>query len=429
VVELSARSKSVGLILAVLAVLVLFYFAGDYMLAAVLEPMRKEGLIPGTEKSWRFYAGLLKTIPGYVGLALTFLWGVLADRIGRPRLLLLLGLVMGFSLALVGFAHNYFYLLLVLIVFGIAKIGISPVIYAFIPDIMPSEKRGIGYAAYYAASVLGFIVGMVLGGILLYWRTAYTSIGLVIIITSVPLYLLSRGIRIGYAEKTELTSYSLREALRAALNKTVLLMMIQIIPWTIPWGFITLYAVDYLQTRWGIPRGLASGILALAALSIAIGHVLGGKLADSLVQKGDVNGRVKVSVIGIAIGFLAMLGMFTYPYPYGSTSLGALLPPTVLALAGLLFTTFAYPNISSVISDCVRPEYRGTVFSIYNILNTAGWATGPALYGLLVKYLMSWYPERAAIMYAAVILESFWLISLVIWLIIARTYPRDRITA
>ncbi len=422
-------ARRAGLILIVLAVLVLFYFAGDYMLAAVLEPMRKEGLIPGTEKSWRFYAGLLKTIPGYVGLALTFLWGILADKIGRPKLLFSLGLTMGFSLVLVGFSHSYLYLLLVLIIFGIAKIGIGPVIYAFIPDIMPPERRGIGYAAYYAASVLGFVAGMVIGGILFYWRTAYIGVGAAVVLSVVPLYLLSSGIRIGYAEQATLETYSLQEALRATLNKTVLLMMIQIIPWTIPWGFITLYAVDYLQTRWGVSRSIASGVLALAALSIALGHVIGGKLADNLVQRGDVNGRVKVSAIGIAIGFLAMLGMFIYPYPYGSTSLSALLPPVILALTGLLFTTFAYPNISSVISDCVRPEYRGTVFSIYNILNTAGWATGPALYGILVKYFMNSYPERTAIMYAAVGLESLWLISLAIWLLVAKTYPRDRISA
>ena len=416
-------------ILIALAILVLLYFAGYYMPAAVLTPMRKEGLIPGTKQTWRFYASLLRSIPGYVGLALTFIWGVLADKIGRPRLLFLLGLIMGSSLVLVGLAHSYLYLLLVLTIFGIAQAGISPVIYAFIPDITPPERRGVGYAAYYAASVLGFASGMVIGGILLYWRTAFISVGLALILVAIPLYMLSRDIRIGYAERATLTTYNLREALRAIRNRTVLLMMSQIIPWAIPWGFITYYAVTYLQTRWGIPRGLASGILALAALSIALGHVIGGKLADNLVKKGDVNGRVKVSVIGISIGFLAMFGMLTYPYPYGSTSIHALLPPVILALTGLIFTTFPYPNINSVISDCVRPEYRGTVFSLYNILNGTGWATGPLLYGVLSGYFMRSYPERTAVMYAAVSIESLWLISLAIWLLVAKTYPRDRISA
>ncbi|BEP18558.1 MFS transporter [Pyrofollis japonicus] len=423
------KIPNITAILFSLAMLVLFYFAGDYMLAAVIKPMWKEGIIPGDEKTWRVYASLLKTVPGYVGLALTFLWGILADRLGRPRLLLTLGLLIGFSLTMVGLATNYAYLLAVLIVFGVAKIGIGPVIYAFIPDIMPPEKRGTGYAAYYAPSVLGFLVGMVIGGILFYWRVAYLLTGLMVIFFTIPLYVFSHRIRIGEAEKpARLEAYSLRKALRAAMNRTVLIMMLQIIPWTIPWGFITLYAVDYLMTRWGITKEVASGVLAIASISIALGHIIGGKLSDSRVNKGDVLGRVKISAIGIIIGYLAMLGMFVYPYPYGSTSLKALLPPTILALAGLLFTTFAYPNISSIISECVRPEYRGTVFSVYNILNTAGWATGPALYSLLVEWFMDTYPERTAIMYAAVVLESLWLVSLAAWLVVAKTYPKDRIS-
>ncbi|ADI31681.1 MFS transporter [Staphylothermus hellenicus] len=426
-----SETKNIHLktILLTLALLVLSYFAGDYMLAAVIDPMYREGIIPGTAATWRTYAGLLKTIPGFVGLALTIVWGVLADKIGRPRLLFILGITMGVSLALVGFAMNYIYLLLVLTIFGIAKIGIGPVIYAFIPDIMPPEKRGLGYAAYYAPSVLGFVVGMIIGGILFYWRTAYLLVGLMILVFAVPLYLLSRGIRIGFAEKKTIEKkYRFMDALRATMNKTITLMMIQIIPWSIPWGFVTLFAVDYIMKRWGLSKPVASGILAIAALSIATGHVLGGKLADNLVRKGDINGRVKISVVGIAIGYLAMLGMFIYPYPYGSTAIADLLPPVILALAGLMFTTFAYPNISSVISDCTYPEYRGTVFSLYNILNTSGWAIGPVIYGLITGYYISTgLAEKTALMYSAVLIEALWLISLIIWIIIGKTYPRDRI--
>ncbi len=418
-----------GPILLVLALLVLSYFAGNYMLAAVIKPMHQEGIIPGTNQTWREYAGLLKTIPGFVGIALTVIWGVLADKLGRPRLLFLLGLTMGFSLALVAYASNYIYLLLVLTVFGIANVGIGPVIYAFISDITPPEKRGMGYAAYYAPSVLGFVVGLIIGGILFYWRTAYLVVGVLVLVFSIPLYLLTRNIRIGQAEGITGEKYRFMDALRAAMNKTILTIMIQIIPWTIPWGFITLFAVDYLMTRWGITKSIASGVLAIAALSIAFGHILGGNLADRYVKRGDLTGRAKVSIIGIIIGYLALLGMFIYPYPYGDTSLSALLPPVILAVGGLLFTTFAYPNISSVISDCVEPVYRGTVFSLYNILNLSGWAIGPILYGALTAYYMgSGVDERTAIMYGAVILESLWLISLASWIVIMKTYPKDRIS-
>jgi MFS family permease len=427
---LSRVEVRVGPILALLALLVLGYFSGDYMLAAVIKTMHEEGVIPGGEETWRLYAGLLKTVPGLVGLALTFLWGVLADRVGRPRLILLLGLTMGFSLALVSTAYSYYYLLAVLIVFGVGKIGISPVIYAFIPDILPPERRGAGYAAYYAPSVLGFVLGVLLGGVLLYWRTAYLLVGLLVLAATVPLYLLSRGVRIGMADGMSRAAYSLRGALRAAVNRTVLIVMLQIIPWTIPWGFITLYAVDYLTTRWGISVSTASMFLAVAALSIAFGHIVGGRLGDKLVSKGDVNGRVKVSILGIAVGYAAMAAMLAYPYPYGREGLSALLPPLLLATAGLLFSTFAYPNLSSVISDCVPAEYRGTVFSLYNILNTAGWALGPVIYGWLVKsFMASGAAESEALLKAALLVEGLWLLSLAAWVAMLKTYPRDRLAA
>ncbi len=422
----SVRVHVTGILVS-LGLLVLAYFAGDYMYGAVNPVMHQEGIIPGTEETWRTYAGLIRTVSGLAGLALTIIWGVLADKLGRPRLLFIISVSMGVSIALVGGAINYVYLLIIMTIFGIFKIGIGPVIYAFIPDVMPPEKRGIGYAAYYASSVLGFITGMVIGGILFYWRTAYLLVGLMVIIFSIPLYLFSRSIRIGFVEEAKpVKKYKFMDALKAALNRTVLLVMIQIIPWAMPWGFVTVFAVDYLEKRWGLSRAYASGVLAIAALSIAIGHILGGRLGDSLVRKGDLRGRAKVSIIGIVIGYLAMLGMFIYPYPYGSTAITDLLPPVLLALGGLLFSTFAYPNISSVMSDCVLPEYRGTVFSLYNILNTAGWAIGPTLYGVLVGYFMSGgLGVKTALMYAAVSVEALWIIALITWFIIMKTYPQD----
>jgi len=420
--------RSLGLVLGVLALFVLAYFTADYMLAVVLDALRREGLIPGTRATWRFYAGLLKTVPGAAGLAATLVWGVLADRIGRPRLVLTLGLLMGASLAAVAAATSYYYLLAAFTVFGIAKIGIGPVIYALIPDLVPPEKRGAGYAAYYAPGVLGFAAGLALG-VALYWRKAYLVAGATVAVMALLLYALTRGVRIGEAERAAIGEYRFREALRAAMNKTVTIMMLQIIPWTIPWGFIVVFAVDYIVTRWGVPKTLAALVLGVAALSITLGHVVGGLLGDRLVRRGDLLGRFRVSAIGIAVGYLAMLGMLAYPYPYGDTSLRALLPPTLLAAAGLMFTTFAYPNLSSVISDCVPPRYRGTVFALYNILNTAGWMIGPTLYGFLVGLLVPRFGEKDALMYAAVGLESLWLVSLAAWLLAARYYPRDRVAA
>ena len=422
--EVQARTS---LILVFLALMVLFYFSGNYMLTPIIDTLHNEGIIPGTEKSWRLYAGFLKTVPGFIGLALTFLWGVLGDKLGRRKLLLVLGLTMGASLILVSSVTNYIEIMAYLIIFGIALLGISPVIYAFIADVVPSEKRGKGYATYYASSVFGMVLGLLMAGILLNWRVAYLLSGVLVIVFVAGLYSSSKGITIGYSDQESTTyKYSLREAVRGALTRSVLIMMIQVFLWTIPWGLLAFFSVDYIMTRWGLPRNYASLILILATISIAFGHIIGGTLSDRLARKKGPIGRVQVSIAGIAVGYAAMVAMLAYPYPYGVISFSALLPPSLLAIAGMMFTTFAYPNISTVISDCVKPEYRGTVFSIYNVLNGAGWALGPSLYGALVYYLLSAGTDKlTALLYSAVGLVSLWLLCIVAWVLLAKYYPAD----
>ncbi len=416
-------------ILLFLGLMVLFYFAGFYMIAAILDILHKEGLIPGTEADWRVYAGLLRTIPQVIGLGLSFLWGVLADKMGRRKVLFVLGILMALGLLGVSLSINYIQLMISFTVFSIAMIGVSPVIYAFIADVVPSEKRGAGYAVYYAASVFGMAVGLVMAGIFLEWRLAYLSTAILVFLFATPLFIVSRGITIGYVEKKEVGEYGLKKALSATIKPTALLILVHIIPWTMPWGMLSLFAVDYIQTRWGVSKESATLIVSLAVLSIAIGHIVGGMISDKLVKKGDPLARPKVSIAGISIGYLTMLAMLAYPYPYGVETMATLLPPALLAISGMMFTTFAYPNISSVLSDVIEPEYRGTVFSIYNVLNTAGWAIGPFVYPVIVKYLVDLgVPTNNALMNAAIAIVSLWLVCIVFWIIIAKTYPRDKIT-
>ncbi len=415
------------LILVVMAIMVLFYFAGNYMITPVLDTLHNEGMIPGKENEWRFWAGLLRTVPTAVGLALTFFWGVLGDKVGRRGLIMLLGIIMGIALILVSMSTSYYTLLAFMVIFGIGIQGIGPVIYAFIADVVPSGSRGFGYAVYYAATVFGMIVALVLAGMLFNWRVAYMISGVPVIVLAPIIYVISAGVTVGYADKeVGKVKYSMRAALREALTPSVLIMILQIFAWALAWGMLSFFAVEYIMKRWGLPKSLASLVILVAVISIAIGHIIGGALSDKLVKRMGPRGRPYVSIFGIAIGYVAMVAMLAYPYPYGDTSVGALLPPMLLAAFGMMFTTFAYPNINTVISDCVRPEHRSTVFSFYNILNSGGWALGPSIYGALIYFLA---PTEelvpTAMLYSAVGITSLWLISLAAWVLLLKYYPRD----
>jgi MFS family permease len=427
---MAGKAPKVRIVTFSLALFVLFYFMGYYMLNPILKTLHEEGLIPGkTEVEWRFNAGLIATILQGTGLVLSFVWGILADKIGRRQILFLLGITMGIGLLLVSTARSYTELLLYFVLFGLGYVGVGPVIYAFISDALPSQSRGKGYAAYYVSSVLAMILGLIVAGVLLQWRTAYLVSGLATFIFAVILFISSRGITIGYSEKKaeEVKKYSLREALPSLKKKTVLLILLMIIPWTIPWGMLSIWSIDYISTKWGVPTGTASLIIAAATASIALGHIIGGTLSDRLVSRGDTSGRAKISIIGVAVGYIAMLLMLIYPYPYGDTSISALFLPALLAVGGMMFTTFAYPNINSVLSDVIIPEHRGTIFAFYSVLNNLGWTLGPTVYTLLLSAFANTMGQIQAMTSAAVLIVSLWLIALLCWIGIYRSYPKEKL--
>ena len=67
---------------------------------------------------------------------------------------------------------------------------------------------------------------MIIGGILFYWRTAYLVVGLMVVLFTIPLFLFSRGIKIGQAEKIVAErKYRLIDALKAIKNKTIIFKM------------------------------------------------------------------------------------------------------------------------------------------------------------------------------------------------------------
>lgn len=416
--------------LILLALLVLAYFSANYMYANVVKPMWQEGVIPGQEYEYEAIAGFyLVTIPSIVAVSLSLPLGVLADKLGKGRMLLLTGLLMGLGLIVVASSPNLIGLSLGFALFAVGMQGIYPAIMGSIADTVPEAKRGIGYASYYASSVLGNIVGLLIG-LVVYWRTGYIMLGLLTVIFTIVLWtMLTRIYRSLQTPSTPGTQWG-RGATRAATTKAVVLMYIMIFFWGMPWGAISRYSVNFIQDAWGVSRTTATLVIILASVSIVVGHILGGTLADRRVSKGDLLGRVKVSIVGVVLGMLVMLAFIQYPYPRGEEKLVSLIPPVVLAVGGMMFTTFAYPNISSVLSEVVKPEYRGTVFAVFNILNNLGWGIGPTLYGALKAYLVETmgFSIAEASRYSITSIVLLWIIPLAIWLLMIKEYPRHRVS-
>jgi len=119
-------------------------------------------------------AGLPITVMGVTLVALSFPFGIIADRVGKTKMLVLGNLCA--SLSLIGFAlaSNYALVLVVAVLEGTGEAAYAVSFVALIADMAGDEKRT---PAFSLLAFLGWVAGA-LGGFIIYSVDALHSIGL-----------------------------------------------------------------------------------------------------------------------------------------------------------------------------------------------------------------------------------------------------------
>jgi MFS family permease len=105
--------------------------------------------------------------------------GVLTDRLGRRRTLLVSLLGSGVLAVAMGFAPSLSVFVPLLVLFGFVADLYRPAAAAIVSDVLPSRDRALGYAALRLAVNLGFAGGMAIGGLLAdrSWRLLFVGDG------------------------------------------------------------------------------------------------------------------------------------------------------------------------------------------------------------------------------------------------------------
>lgn len=406
------------------------------LIVPLLVVLRSEGLIPGDETTWYVYAGLLGTIPAVSGVLTTFIWGYLADRINRTKLLVMSVLIGAIPTFLTSFAGNYNELLVYRSLAGIGISGSAPVSRAFVADIFTPEKRGKGYALISASTGGGTLAGMTLAAILPDWRTTFMIAALPNLILAPIFLIVAKEVKIGYSEPEIKKLYDLgRNYLyKIKLNeffaylkqsKTTLFMFLQGIPGTVPWGSIPYWSLSYLNIRWNISKEVAIIALLFAGIGMMIGFFLGGMLTDHLISKGFRNSRILIPFIGIIFGMLILIFLLSYPYPVGSNEVQDILPLSLIALLGFLFASLASSNVPAVLSEISLPEHRGTLNSIFNITDNIGGAFGPVITASFISYFALTLDESSSMYYGLLTSMLFWIPCAIFWLPALKTYKGE----
>jgi len=370
-----------------------------------------------------FRMGLVSSAFTVLGALVALVWGRLADRTSRKRLLVWTVILGEIPCLLTGFARSYEELLFWRVLTGFGVGGMVPISFSLLGDYFTPARRNAANAWFGAVLGLGVVLGMVVAGAIgpVYgWRLPFILLALPNFVL-VPLFwrycpeprrgqgepelrqLLHEGIPVSLPPPG-----SLLTLFRVPTN---LLTFLQGVPGCVPWGILPAFIITYYVEI----RGYS--ITAATLMTVVFGL---GSLAGSLAG-GMVGARLQLlspTALPLFIGTTIMLGAFpaflVVGYPTGP---GGIFTPSLLALLAGFVASMAGPNVKALVMNVNLPENRGSIAALFGLTDSIGRGAGPLLGGwLAVQHGLGWTLNFAI---------SFWFVSALVWLGIAFTSPCD----
>ncbi|WP_010479740.1 MFS transporter [Thermococcus zilligii] len=379
--------------------------------------------------------GLVSTIFVATSALITMVWGFLSD-IGRRKKLLVIGVLLGeIPCFLTAYVNSYYQLLAMRFLTGIGVGSIIPIGYSLIADMFGEKERGRGYSYIETAFGFGTLFGMVMAGMIASWRTPFILAAVPNFILAPLFYIIAEEPERGESEQElrevleagyEYTYRLSREVIKKSLQtKTNLLIFLQGMIGTVPWGVIMYWLVSFLRVTRGMDKTTATFVLLIIGVSSVVGSLLGGFVGDHFEAK-QRGGRAVITGLAIFLGMLASIGIILYPLP-SKLTLEHWIGIAIYSVLFIQFVSYAGPNVRAIVSQVNLPEDRGTVFGLFNILDNVGKAIGPLFGGFLIETLKGrGYSEALAYEYTLLIGALFWIPCALVWLWIRKSYPEDR---
>ncbi|HIH77594.1 MAG TPA: MFS transporter [Halobacteria archaeon] len=311
--------------------------------------------------------GLLITVFTLPGVILAPVIGVLADRLGRKKVLVPSLVLFGIAGTSCIFAHSFRALLSLRFIQGIGGAAINSLNNTIIGDLYNDRECTI--AMGYNATVLniGTTAFPVIGGALCALGWYYPFF---LPLVAIPIAILVLFILDSYDPETnqDLKEY-LKNTAQSLKNKNIILLIItSCLLFTIFYGVYMAYFPIYISRSFN-PTPLQIGII-LASMSLTTAAVAS--------QLGRLSSKFSVKTL-LILGF-SLFGVAFLIIPVIPT-IWLLFIPTIIYGLGQGITN---PMIQSTLARLSDKEYRGMVMSLSSMSIRLGQTVGPLLFGLIL---------------------------------------------
>jgi predicted MFS family arabinose efflux permease len=368
-----------------------------YVVAAILEPLGRELHLSDAQ------LGRLTFVFIAVYMCAAPLFGYLADRFHRPRLVA--GGVALWSLATVGaaFVHSYPALLFTRSLVGVGEAAYASLGPAMLADGFHESDRARSFTWFYLAIPVGSAFGYGLGGLVAGvwgWRAAFLVAGLPGLALALWMAFQAdpeRGAMDAVREEAAAAPY-LQRLKRVFRNRVWLACTASYVAYTFAMGGLSTWGPTLLQRRFGVSTARAGMVFGgLAVVTGILGTLLGGWVTDRwqkrwpdagvwisgatlLAATPVVAGALGTGSLGLAYAlfFAGMFLLFVNTSPVNALTVSSL--PASIRATGVALNVL----LIHLLGDAISPELVGRRA---DALHGAGLAGGDALARALVLVL------------------------------------------
>jgi len=371
-----------------------------------------------TDVKDQYLGGLIPLVFWLLGGAVALFIGYCTDLISRKYLFALVVIVGEIPCLLSGFADTYMEFFTMRVLTGIGIGGIIPLTYSLLGDLYSANERIKVITLIGLASGMGIAVGQLTAGMMgdsFGWRLPFIVFAIPNFILAVIFILTVKEPGRGQMDRN-VQSFRIsdfKDFSSLFKIKTNLLVFLQGIFGTIPWGVFSIFIIDYFVVEKGYLRPTATLIITIVGGMALVSSLIGGFVGDKLFRKNP-------KYLPLFCGISTILGVIPTALlinaPMRTDQNETML--VFFAICTGLLIAMTPPNMKAILMNVNSPFSRGTVFSLYNFADDLGRGFGPFIIGNILIY---YFGRNVAFNIA----NTFWIICGGLILLMYWTFPKE----
>ncbi|MFA5258659.1 MAG: MFS transporter [Candidatus Pacearchaeota archaeon] len=320
--------------------------------------------------------GLISAFSPLAGILLSFPIGLLSDKIGRKKLLVVSGIIFLVSPLLYLFVVSPLWLIPIRLFHGMATAILGPIASAMIVKAY-SKNKGEKLGFYSSSTLIGRTLAPMLGGFIISYFAnpgveilSYKYVYITAFVLAIPVFVLTLFLKEDKNNSSKVYLKDFYIDLKYFItNKKLFSTSLVEMATYFAYGAFETYLPVYLLQK-GIPAYQIGLIFSVQILSIALSKPLFGKIADKIDKRIQI--IIGILTLGIAIG---IMGFF-------SSIASAIIIGIIFGL-GLSFSTIA---TSTYIAEVTKEDKLGASLGGLSSIMDIGQSIGPLTTGIIITY-------------------------------------------